>query len=170
MAIRTIRVDDDEVLTKKSREVTEITPKIRELVNDMLDTMYKAEGVGLAAVQVGVLKRIAVVDVSEEADSPIILINPVILETSGTQTGDEGCLSVPGMKGCVTRANYVKVKAYDLDMKERVIEGTELLARALQHEIDHLDGILYIDHMSAVERLACAPKLKKLVKANGGVR
>ena len=143
MALRTIRVQGDSVLTKKSRTVDKMTPRIGELITDMLDTMYDAMGVGLAAPQVGILKRIVVIDVGE---GPIVLINPEILETSGEQTGDEGCLSVPGMAGQVTRPNYVKVKAMDEDMNEVIYEGTELLARAFCHEIDHLDGKLYIDH------------------------
>lgn len=143
MAIRNIREMGDEVLTKKCKEVTEVTDRTRELIDDMFDTMYDALGVGLAAPQVGILKRIVVVDVTGE--DPILLINPVILETSGEQTGHEGCLSVPGKSGMVTRPNYVKVKAYDEDMKPFIIEGTELLARAFCHEIDHLDGHLYVE-------------------------
>ena len=112
------------------------------LINDMLDTMYEGEGVGLAACQVGILKRIAVIDVG---DGPIVLINPEILETDGEQTGEEGCLSVPGKAGVVTRPNYVKVKTMTQDMTEEIIEGEELLARALCHEIDHLDGKLYVE-------------------------
>ena len=142
MALRTIRVQGDSVLTKKSRTVDKMTPRIGELITDMLDTMYEAMGVGLAAPQVGILKRIVVIDVG---DGPIVLINPEILETSGEQTGDEGCLSVPGMAGQVTRPNYVKVKAMDEDMNEVIYEGTELLARAFCHEIDHLDGKMYTD-------------------------
>ena len=142
MALRTIRIQGDPVLTKKCREITEMTPKIKELIDDMLDTMYEAMGVGLAAPQVGILKRIVVIDIGE---GPIVLINPEILETSGEQTGDEGCLSVPGMAGQVTRPNYVKVKAMDEDMNEVIYEGTELLARAFCHEIDHLDGKMYTD-------------------------
>ena len=142
MALRTIRIQGDPVLTKKCREITEMTPKIKELIDDMLDTMYEANGVGLAAPQVGILKRIVVIDVGE---GPIVLINPEILETSGEQTGDEGCLSVPGMAGQVIRPNYVKVKAMDEDMNEVIYEGTELLARAFCHEIDHLDGKMYTD-------------------------
>lgn len=142
MALRTIRVQGDPVLTKKSRPVEEMTPKISELITDMLDTMYDAMGVGLAAPQVGILKRIVVIDVGE---GPIVLINPEILETSGEQTGDEGCLSVPGMAGQVTRPNYVKVKALDINMKEVIYEGEELLARAFCHEIDHLDGKMYTE-------------------------
>ena len=140
MALRTIRTEGDPVLSKKCRPVEEITPRIRELITDMLETMYDACGVGLAAPQVGILKRIVVIDVGE---GPIILINPEIVESSGEQTGEEGCLSVPGMSGQVTRPNYVKVKALDMDMKEAEYEGEELLARAFCHEIDHLEGKMY---------------------------
>ena len=123
-----------------------MTPRIETLIEDMIETMYDAQGVGLAAPQVGVLKRIVVIDVSmEEEPDPIILINPVILETSGEQTGYEGCLSVPGKSGLVTRPNYAKVKALDINMEEFIIEGEELLARCLCHEIDHLDGHLYVE-------------------------
>ena len=142
MALRTIRVQGDTVLTKKSRPVEQMTPRISELITDMLDTMYDAMGVGLAAPQVGILKRIVVIDVGE---GPIVLINPEILETGGEQTGDEGCLSVPGMAGQVTRPNYVKVKALDVNMEEVIYEGEELLARAFCHEIDHLDGKMYTE-------------------------
>ena len=142
MALRTIRIPGDEVLNKRCREVTEMTPRIATLIEDMIETMDHANGVGLAACQVGILKRIVVIDVG---DGPIVLINPEILETSGEQTGDEGCLSVPGMAGQVTRPNYVKVKAMDEDMNEVIYEGTELLARAFCHEIDHLDGKMYTD-------------------------
>ena len=145
MALRTIRIIGDEILTKKAKPVTEMTPKLEELIEDMLDTMYEANGVGLAAPQVGVLKRIVVIDVSEEGDEPIILINPEILETSGEQTGGEGCLSVPGKNGQVTRPNYAKVKALDDGMEEIFVEGEGLLARALLHEIDHLEGHLYVE-------------------------
>ncbi len=145
MALRNIRVlgqDGDEILRKTAKEVTEMTPKIRELIDDMFDTMYEANGCGLAAPQVGIRKRIVVIDCG---DDPIVLINPVILETSGEQTGSEGCLSVPGKCGTVTRPNYAKVKAFDEDMNEYIVEGEELLARCLCHEIDHLDGIMYVD-------------------------
>ena len=142
MALRTIRVQGDSVLTKKSRTVDKMTPRIGELITDMLDTMYDAMGVGLAAPQVGILKRIVVIDVGE---GPIVLINTEILETSGEQTGDEGCLSVPGMAGQVTRPNYVKVKALDVNMNEQIYEGEGLLARAFCHEIDHLGGHLYVE-------------------------
>lgn len=142
MALRKIRTEGDPVLTKVSRPVTEMTPKLRTLIFDMLDTMYEEMGVGLAAPQVGILKRVVTIDVG---DGPMVLINPEILETSGEQTGDEGCLSVPGMAGQVTRPNYVKVKALNENMEEVVYEGTELLARAFCHEIDHLDGKMYTE-------------------------
>ena len=144
MAIRQIRTIGDEILTMNARPVKEMTPRIETLIEDMLDTMYEAQGVGLAAPQVGVLKQIVVIDVSEEGNQPIVLINPEIIELSGSQTGQEGCLSVPGKAGIVTRANYAKVRALNEEMDEIEIEGEELLARALQHEIDHLSGILYV--------------------------
>lgn len=143
MALRNIREIGDEVLNKKCKEVTEMTPRTRDLIEDMLDTMYEANGVGLAAPQVGILKRIVVIDVTGE--NPYILINPRIVETSGEQTGQEGCLSVPGKSGQVTRPNYVKAVALDVNMKPIEIEGTELLARAICHELDHLDGHLYVE-------------------------
>lgn len=143
VAIRNIREMGDEVLTKKCKEVTEMTPRIRELIEDMLETMYEANGVGLAAPQVGILKRIVVIDTTGE--DPHILINPRIVETSGEQTGQEGCLSVPGKSGQVTRPNYVKAVAMDANMKAYELEGTELLARAICHELDHLDGHLYVE-------------------------
>lgn len=144
MALRNIRVNEDPILRKTSKPVTEVTDRIKELAADMLETMYEADGVGLAAVQVGVLKRVVTIDIG---DGPHILINPEILETSGSQTGQEGCLSIPGKAGIVTRPNYAKVKAYDLDMKEFILEGEELMARAIIHEVSHLDGDLYIDHV-----------------------
>lgn len=142
MAIREIRTQGDEVLTKVCKEVKFMTPRTLVLIEDMLETMYEAMGVGLAAPQVGILKRIVVIDVGE---GPIVLINPEILETSGEQTGDEGCLSVPGLAGQVTRPNYVKVRALDENMDEVIYEGEGLLARAFCHEIDHLDGHLYVE-------------------------
>jgi len=145
MAIRNIRTIGDEVLTKRCKEVTEMTPRIKELIQDMFDTMYEEFGVGLAAPQVGILKRIAVIDTTGE--TPIVLINPRILETSGEQVGNEGCLSVPGKTGIVRRPNYVKAVALNENMEPFEIEGTELLARAICHELEHLDGKLYIDRV-----------------------
>ncbi len=145
MAIRNIRTIGDEVLTKRCKEVTEMTPRIKELIQDMFDTMYEEFGVGLAAPQVGILKRIAVIDTTGE--TPIVLINPRIVETSGEQVGNEGCLSVPGKTGIVRRPNYVKAVALNENMEPFEIEGTELLARAICHELEHLDGKLYIDRV-----------------------
>lgn len=142
MALRNIKFLGEDCLRKKCKEVSEITPRVQVLIEDMLDTMYEANGVGLAAPQVGILKRIVVIDVGE---GPIVMINPVIIETSGEQAGEEGCLSVPGKAGIVTRPNYVKAKAMDENMQEFEIEGEGLLARAICHECDHLDGIVYVD-------------------------
>ena len=145
MAIRNIREMGDDILRKKSREVTEMTPKIRELISDMYDTLYESMGVGLAAPQVGILKRIVVIDVEE--GNPYTLINPEILETRDTQTGGEGCLSVPGKAGKVTRPAYVRARALDENMPPYELEGEGLLARAICHELDHLEGILYVDRV-----------------------
>ena len=142
MAIRKIREIGDDVLEKVCKEVTDMTDRTKVLIEDMLDTMYDAMGVGLAAPQVGILKRIVVIDIGE---GPIILVNPEILETAGEQTGEEGCLSLPGKSGTVPRPNYVKVKALNAEMEEVVYEGEGLLARAFCHEIDHLDGHLYVE-------------------------
>ena len=147
MAIRAIREFGDPVLEKTAKPVAEMTARYTELIEDMLETMYDAGGVGLAAPQVGILRRIVVIDVSEDGNDPIILINPEIVETSGEQTGMEGCLSLPGKQGQVTRPNYVKVKAYDQNMQPVEKEGTELLARAFCHEIDHLNGHVYTEFM-----------------------
>lgn len=142
MAIRMIRTEGEDILRKKGKEVKEITPKIIELLDDMADTLYESNGVGLAAPQVGILKRIVIIDIGEGLYE---LINPVILEKSGEQTGNEGCLSIPGKMGVVTRPNYVKAEATNRDGEKYIIEGTELMARAICHELDHLDGILYAD-------------------------
>ena len=143
MAIREIRQMGDSVLEKTCKVVKDMTPRTQILIEDMLDTMYEANGVGLAAPQVGILKRIVVIDVTGE--DPYILINPRIIETDGEQVGQEGCLSVPGKSGQVTRPNYVKAEALDINMEPFILEGTELLARAICHELDHLDGHLYVE-------------------------
>ncbi len=145
MALRQIREFGEPVLEKKAKKVKEVTPRIRELVEDMFETMYHDYGVGLAAPQVGMLKRIFVIDI--DGENPYVFINPEILETSGEQTGDEGCLSLPGKTGTVTRPQMVKVRAWDLDMNEFVLEAEDLLARAVCHENDHLDGVLYTAHV-----------------------
>ena len=142
MALREIRELGDEVLRKKAKEVKILTPRLKELIGDMFDTMYAANGVGLAAPQVGILRRIVVIDCG---DDPITLINPVIVEKDGEQIGEEGCLSVPGKVGVVKRAMHCRVRALDADMKEYEVEGEGLLARCLQHEIDHLDGKMDVD-------------------------
>ena len=143
MALRTIRTEGDRVLTKNARPVKEITEKEKELIKDMFDTMHEAEGVGLAAPQVGILKQIVVIEVAE--DEPIVLINPVITETEGSQTGSEGCLSVPGKVGTVTRPMKVVCEAFDENMNPIRVEGEELLARCICHEVDHLSGHLYTE-------------------------
>lgn len=142
MATRTIRELGDDVLTKQCKEVTKMNLRTKILIDDMLDTMYDAMGVGLAAPQVGILKKIVVIDVGE---GPIVLINPQIIAFDGEQTGEEGCLSVPGKYGVVTRPSYVKVRALNEDMEEIEIEGEGLLARAFCHEIDHLEGKMYVE-------------------------
>lgn len=144
MAIREIRKKGDEILRKKCKTVTEVNKKVRDLLDDMLDTMYEADGVGLAAPQVGILKRIVVIDVGE---GPVELINPEILEESGEQIRAEGCLSIPGIWGEVKRPEHLLVKALDRNGKEQRIEATGMLAIAMCHEIDHLDGILFEDRV-----------------------
>lgn len=141
MAIRKIREVGDEVLAKECKKVDKMTLRTQILIDDMFDTMYEAMGVGLAAPQVGVLKQIVTIDTG---DDPIVLINPEILETRGSQTGEEGCLSLPGKYGIVTRPEYVKVKALDENMEEIILEGEGLLARAFCHEIEHLKGLMYM--------------------------
>lgn len=142
MALREIRVEGDPVLAKVCKEIKEVTPRIQDLIEDMIETMYEANGVGLAAPQVGILKRLVVIDVGE---GPIVMINPSIVAQDGEQTGDEGCLSVPGKAGVVTRPNYVKARFFDEEMNECEVEGEGLLARAICHELDHLDGHLYVE-------------------------
>ena len=170
------------VLREKSAPVAVVTDELRTLADDMIDTMHKARGVGLAAQQVGRLERMCVIDIPEGCEEPedelfnapvempLRLFNPEIVAQEGSQHDKEGCLSFPGVGGSITRANQVTCQYLDAENRPQIIMARGFLARALQHEIDHLNGILYVDHMSAVERLACAPKLKKLAKANGGVR
>ncbi len=165
MALRQIREMGDACLTKVCKPVKEVNKRTLDLIDDLLETMYDAEGVGLAAPQVGILKRIAVIDAGEEyQDSPLILINPVVLETDGEQTDYEGCLSVPGKVGRVTRPMRAKVKAYDLEMNEYTVEGEGLLARALLHEIEHLDGHMYVEKVSGP--LLTNEELQEILKAS----
>ena len=145
MALRNIRLEGDPLLRKTSKPVKEITDRIRTLAEDMLETMYDANGVGLAAPQVGILKRMVTIDVSEDGTEPMVMINPVILERDGEQTGPEGCLSLPGLQGTVTRPSHVKAEYTDLDGNRCTVEGDDLLARCICHELDHLDGVLYRD-------------------------
>ncbi len=151
MAIYNIVTKEDKVLRKKSQVVPEITPNIVKLLDRMQETMYASNGVGLAAPQVGILKRVIVVDIGEDGPGVLRLINPEILERSGWQNGPEGCLSCPGMWGDVKRSQYVKVKATNENGEEIIIEAEDFLARALQHEIDHLEGILFIDTATNIE-------------------
>ncbi len=142
MAIREVRTIGDDVLGKISKPVKTVDERTLQIIEDMFETMYETGGVGIAAPQVGILKRIVCMDVGD--GNQYLMINPEIIELSGEQTGMEGCLSVPGKRGQVTRANYAKVKAYNENMEEIIIEGEGLLARCIQHECDHLDGILYV--------------------------
>lgn len=144
MAVRQLRFDGDPLLRKKSREVTNIDDRIKILIEDMKETMYKEDGVGLAAPQVGILRRVIVIDIG---DGPIELINPELLTEEGEEIDSEGCLSIPGKTGRVKRPYKVKVKYLDVEGNEKTIEGTGLLARALCHEIDHLNGILFVDRV-----------------------
>ncbi len=143
MALREIRKQGDPILNKECKPVKEMTPRIRELIEDMFETMYEGNGCGLAAPQVGILKQITVIDV--EDGNQYVLINPEILEESGSQTGEEGCLSVPGYSGVVTRAQHVKVRALDENMEPFELEGEDLLARCILHECDHLHGHLFTE-------------------------
>lgn len=142
MALRTIRIMGDPILTKVCREVKEMKSRTGILIDDMFDTMYEANGVGLAAPQVGILKRLVVIDCG---DQPYVLINPKIIEKEGEQTGDEGCLSLPGKSGRVTRPMHVVCEALDRDMQPYTIDAEGLLARAICHEVDHLDGHMYTE-------------------------
>lgn len=150
MAIRNIRTEEDPILRKKSRVVENFDERLWQLLDDMKDTMYQADGVGLAAVQVGILKRVVVIDVG---DGVMELVNPEIIETSDVQCGAEGCLSLPGKQGMTIRPMTVKVKAQNRDGKWCVYKGSELKAKAFCHEIDHLDGILYIDKLATQEEI-----------------
>ena len=159
MALRTIREMGESVLEKKAKIIKDVTPRIRALAEDMLETMYESGGVGLAAPQVGILKRLVVIDITEERDEPYTMLNPEIIEQDGEQTGYEGCLSVPGKLGVVTRPNRVVVRYNDLDMNEWEMEAEDFLARAICHELDHLDGHLYVEKVEG--ELRDAAELEK---------
>ena len=164
MAALSIRIYGDPVLRKRAQEITKVDEKIRKLASGMLDTLKDAGGMGLAANQVGEELRILVVDRSrfQLEDSPLIVINPVIVDSRGEQTEEEGCLSVPGTYADVTRPLELTVRGIDLDEKEIVIEAKGILSRVLAHEIDHLDGILFVDHLGSLKRRLLSKKLKKL--------
>ena len=149
MAIRNIRINGDDILRKECKKVETIDKRLLTLIKDMTETMYDADGVGIAAPQVGILKRLFVIDVYD-GEGPRVFINPEILETSGEQNGEEGCLSVPGVSEEVRRPNYVKVKATNEKGEEFILEGEELLARAICHENDHLNGVLFIEQLEEV--------------------
>ena len=151
MSVYNIVTKEDKILRKISKPIPEITPNVKKMLDRMLETMYASNGVGLAAPQVGILKRAVVVDVGEGGPGPLKLINPEIVDRSGVQNGPEGCLSCPNMWGDVRRSQYVKVKATNPEGEEIIVEGEDFLARALQHEIDHLDGILFIDTATNIE-------------------
>lgn len=150
MALRQVRIMGDPILSKNCRPVAEVTPFISDLITDMIDTMNDAQGVGLAAPQVGILRRVVVIDVGEENGTaePLVLINPEIIHTEGEQTGGEGCLSLPGKVGDVTRPMKVRVKAQDINLEFFEVEGEGLLARAFCHEIDHLNGHMYTEFVN----------------------
>jgi peptide deformylase len=172
----------EKVLREKSVDVTMVTDELRKLADDMIETMHAAKGVGLAAQQVGRTERMCVIDIPEGCDDeeferfnapirmPLKLFNPRIVAQEGSICDKEGCLSFPGVGGSLTRAAQVTAQYLDENNRPQIITAQGFLARALQHEIDHLDAILYVDRMTAVERLECAAKLKKLAKRNGGVR
>ncbi len=159
-----IRLLGDPILRQRAEEVEAIDEDIRALAEEMLETMYSEEGVGLAAPQVGVAKRLFVMDVREDGAEPQAVVNPVIMERSGSERGDEGCLSLPGLVGAVERSAQIVMEGLDLDGKPLRIEASELLARCIQHEIDHLDGVLFIDHLSPIKRKMLLSKWKKLQK------
>ncbi len=164
LGILTILEFPDERLRKKAIVVKEVDEKIRKLLDDMLETMYESRGVGLAATQVDFHKRIVVIDVSEEKDAPLFLINPEIVEKDGVKESEEGCLSVPGFFEKVTRAEHIRVRALNREGKSFEFEATELLAVCVQHEMDHLDGKLFVDHISSLKRQRIKKKLEKIHK------
>jgi peptide deformylase len=156
----------DPVLAKRGGEVTVFDAELKNLVNEMFESMYIAQGIGLAAPQISISKRITVIDVSfkKNPKDKIVLINPEIVDRTGKQLEEEGCLSLPDIREKVSRAEWVKVRAQDADGKTFEIEGTELLGRCMQHEIDHLNGILFIDHLSRLKRELVLRKIKKMQK------
>lgn len=166
--VRTILKYGEPILEEVAENVTDFnTPELRNLIEDMWETMYAAKGVGLAAPQIGSNKRISVIDVSvgEDESKKIVIINPEVVFREGKQTGEEGCLSIPGFREPVTRASRVKVQAQNEKGETIELDGDELLARAFEHEIDHLNGVLFINHLSALKRDIIRRKIKKLQRA-----
>ena len=166
MSLLDIHVLGSPVLRQETKPVPSVTDDLRRLIDDMFETMYAAKGIGLAAPQVGRLERVAVVDVN---DNPFVIINPVIVHREGAIVGEEGCLSIPEVYGDVERAEHVIVRALDRQGKEIQVEGTELLARCLQHEIDHLHGKLFIDYLGFVKRRAALAKWERLRKGDASL-
>jgi len=165
--VRKILKYGEPILEQAADPVTEFdTPELHELIADMWETMYASKGVGLAAPQIGIAKRVSVIDTSvgEDESKKVVIINPEILSKDGNQTGEEGCLSIPGFREPLTRANKVTVRAQNEKGETVELDGEELLARAFQHEIDHLNGILFIAHLSALKRDIIRRKIKKLQK------
>lgn len=162
VGILTILEFPDERLRKKAETVKAVDKKLKQFVNDMLETMYSAKGIGLAATQVNVQQRVIVIDISEEKNAPLCLVNPVILEKEGVKEYEEGCLSVPGFFENVTRSERVKIKALDREGQEFELEAKGLLATCIQHEIDHLDGKLFVDYLSSLKRQRIKSKLEKI--------
>lgn len=170
------------VLREKAKPVAVVTAALRKLALDMIDTMHRSKGVGLAAEQVGHTEKLCVIDIPEGCENdedeafnasvqmPLVLFNPEIVSQEGSQRDKEGCLSFPGVGGSITRAAQVTCQYMDENNMPQIVTARGFLARALQHELDHLNGILYVDHMSAVERLTFATKLKRLADTNGGAR
>lgn len=167
MGILTILEFPDERLRKKAEAVKVVDKKIKQLVADMQETMYAARGIGLAATQINVQQRVVVIDVSEEKNAPLCLINPVILEKDGVKESEEGCLSVPGFFENVTRAEHIKIKALDREGQEFELEATGLLAVCIQHEMDHLEGKLFVDYLSSLKRQRIKSKLEKIHRLEG---
>ena len=167
MGILTILEFPDERLRKKAETVKAVDKKLKQLVDDMLETMYASRGIGLAATQINVQQRVVVIDVSEEKNAPLCLINPVILEKDGVKESEEGCLSVPGFFENVTRAEHIKIKALDREGLEFELEATGLLAVCIQHEMDHLDGKLFVDYLSSLKRQRIKSKLEKIHRLEG---
>jgi len=170
LSILTVLEFPDKRLRTKAKEVAVFDKKITTLVDDMFETMYDFKGVGLAATQINVHQRVIVIDVSEEKDAPLCLINPEIIEKQGTEESEEGCLSVPGFFENVTRAEKIKIKALDKQGESFELEADELLSVCIQHEIDHLDGKLFVDYISAFKRNRIKAKLDKIHKQEAKIR